>query len=180
MRLAKEKEELTRERSSLTVQITSGERENRVLAENIASLKSDKESLETALYETQQTMAKLESRKEALEAENQEITMAKEALTVDLCRVKKEQEIEQTKMRREQEMVEQKLGTTLNEHGVQLKKVRNAFEVRLLIEDFTNFCFQGYTDSFISEYGRNLIQCNLLISFKFSRRRIVLRRKELK
>ena len=124
MRLAKEKEELTRERSSLTVQVSSGERENRVLAENIASLKSDKESLETALYETQQNVAKLESRKEALEAENQEITLAKEALAVDLIRVKKEQEIDQTKMKREQEMAEQKLGTTLNEHGVQLKKVK--------------------------------------------------------
>ena len=129
MRLAKEKEELTRERSSLTVQVTSGERENRVLAENMASLKSDKESLETALYETQQTFAKLESRKEALEAENQEITLTKEALAVDLCRVKKEQEIGQTKMRREQDMAEQKLGTTLNEHGFQLKKVRNVFEI---------------------------------------------------
>lgn len=123
VRLAKEKEEITRERSNLTVQVTSGERENRVLAENMASLKSDKESLETALYETQQTLAKLESRKEALEAENQEITLAKEALTVDLCRVKKEQEIEQAQTRRKHEMAEQKLGTTLNEHGLQLKKV---------------------------------------------------------
>ena len=131
VRLAKEKEELTRERSSLTVQVTSGERENRVLAENIASLKSDRESLETALYEAQQTMAKLESRKEALESENQEITLAKEALTVELCRVKKEQEIEQTKMKREQEMSEQKLGTTLNEHGLQLKKVRALLETIL-------------------------------------------------
>ncbi len=123
VRLAKEKEELTRERSSLTVQVTSSERENRVLAENIASLKSDRESLETTLYETQQTLAKLESRKEALEAENHEINLAKEALAVDLCRVKKEQEIEHTKIRREQEVAEQKFGTTVNEHGVQLKKV---------------------------------------------------------
>lgn len=136
MRLAKEKEELTRERSSLTVQVTSGERENRVMAENIASLKSDKESLETALYESQQTLSKLESRKEALENENQEIALAKEALTVDLCRMKKEQEIEQTKMKREQEMASQKLGSALDEHGVQLKKVcrRSCSEFRISIK----------------------------------------------
>jgi hypothetical protein len=45
--------------------------------------------------------------------------------------VKKEQEIEQTKMKREQEMSEQKLGTTLNEHGLQLKKVRALLETIL-------------------------------------------------
>lgn len=123
VRLSKEKEELTRERSSLTVQVSSGERENRVLAENIASLKSDKESLETALYETQQNLAKIELRKEALEVENQEINLAKEAIAVDLCRVKKEQEIELSKMKREQEIAEQKLGSTHNEYALHLKKV---------------------------------------------------------
>ena len=47
----------------------------------IASLNSDKDSLETALYELQQTAAKLENRKEQLEAEVQELQLAKEAIT---------------------------------------------------------------------------------------------------
>ena len=47
----------------------------------IASLNSDKDSLETALYEVQQTAAKLENRKEQLEAEVQELQLAKEAIT---------------------------------------------------------------------------------------------------
>ena len=64
----------------MVVQVNSGERENRGLAENIASLKSEKESLETALYDLQQTATKLEARKEALEAENQELLLSKEAL----------------------------------------------------------------------------------------------------
>ena len=46
----------------------------------IAALNSDKDSLETALYELQQTAAKLENRKEQLEAEVQELQLAKEAV----------------------------------------------------------------------------------------------------
>ena len=46
----------------------------------IASLKSDKEGLESALYESQQLCAGLESRKEQLEGENQELILRKENL----------------------------------------------------------------------------------------------------
>ncbi len=47
----------------------------------IASLKSDKDALETTLYETQQLNAQLETRKDQLEGENQEIILKKENLT---------------------------------------------------------------------------------------------------
>ena len=43
-------------------------------------MKSDKDSLETALYETQQLNAQLENRKEQLEGENQELILKKENL----------------------------------------------------------------------------------------------------
>lgn len=46
----------------------------------IASLNSDKESLESGVYELQQAAAKLENRKEQLEGEFQEMQLAKEAL----------------------------------------------------------------------------------------------------
>lgn len=120
VRLAKEKEELTREKSSLVVQVNSSERENRGLAENIASLKSEKESLETALYDLQQTATKLEARKEALEAENQELLLSKEALTVDLQRVRKEKEIEEAKLLKDKELVEQRLSQTQRDGEVAL------------------------------------------------------------
>ena len=46
----------------------------------IASLKSDKESLESTLYEAQQLNAQLDTRKEQLEGENQELILKKENL----------------------------------------------------------------------------------------------------
>ena len=46
----------------------------------IASLKSEKESLETTLYESQQLNAQLDTRKEQLEGENQELILKKENL----------------------------------------------------------------------------------------------------
>ena len=46
----------------------------------IASLKSDKEGLESALYESQQACVGLEGRKEQLEGENQELILRKEGL----------------------------------------------------------------------------------------------------
>ena len=46
----------------------------------IASLKSDKESLESTLYEAQQLNGQLDTRKEQLEGENQELILKKENL----------------------------------------------------------------------------------------------------
>ena len=49
-------------------------------SEVVASLKSDKDALETTLYEAQQLNAQLETRKEQLEGENQELILKKENL----------------------------------------------------------------------------------------------------
>ena len=48
--------------------------------QTIAGLKSDKSSLDSALYEQQQVSANLETRKEQLEGENQDLILKKEAL----------------------------------------------------------------------------------------------------
>ena len=81
-------------------------------------MKSDKESLETALYEMQQTAGKLEARKEQLEGENQELKLAKEALIVDIARVKKEKEIEEAKLNRDKEGLEQRLNAANRDNEV--------------------------------------------------------------
>ncbi len=65
---------------TLSAELTASERENRQQSEVIASLKSDKDTLETTLYETQQLNAQLENRKEQLEGENQELILKKENL----------------------------------------------------------------------------------------------------
>lgn len=46
----------------------------------ISSLRSEKDSLESALYETQQSESQLNVRKEQLEGENQELILRKENL----------------------------------------------------------------------------------------------------
>ena len=88
-------------------------------------MKSEKESLETALYELQQTATKLEARKEALEAENQELLLAKEALAVDLQRVRKEKEIEETKLQKEKEVLDQELNQTRRDGEVKCGHTRS-------------------------------------------------------
>ena len=53
------------------VEKSSAERGNRTLSEELAVLKSDKESLETGLYEQQQIGQQLESKKTSLEQDIQ-------------------------------------------------------------------------------------------------------------
>ena len=62
--------------------MTASERECRQQSEIISGLKSDKDSLETNLYETQQVNVQLDTRKEQLEGENQELLLKKENLMV--------------------------------------------------------------------------------------------------
>lgn len=81
-------------------------------------MKSDKESLETALYEIQQTAGKLETRKEQLEGENQELKLAKEALSVDIARVRKEREIEEGRLNRQIEALEQRFTSASRDNEV--------------------------------------------------------------
>lgn len=60
--------------------MTATERENRQQSEQLAALQSDKDQLEGALYEAQQTVVQLEVRKAQLEGENQELIVRKENL----------------------------------------------------------------------------------------------------
>ena len=108
LRLTKEKEELNKERNNLCVELTSCERENRKQTEINASLKSDKECLESALYEAQQQVAQLEARKEQLEAENQELLIRKENTQAEVNRLHKELEIEIEKAARQRDALNQK------------------------------------------------------------------------
>ena len=55
------------------VEKSSAERGNRTLSEELAVLKSDKESLETGLYEQQQIGQQLEGKKTSLEQDIQVI-----------------------------------------------------------------------------------------------------------
>lgn len=131
-RLTKEKEELNKERNNFVVDLTAAERDNRTLSEVTlmffkantwtqtcinqlflwlkinATLKSEKESLESSLYECQQIVAQLEARKEGLEAENQELLLRKENIQAEVNRLHKELEIEIEKGARQKDALNQK------------------------------------------------------------------------
>lgn len=79
-RIVKEKEILMTDKGELVVQVTATERENRMQSESVASLTSEKDQLEAALYEAQQSVQMLEVRKSQLEGENQELIVRKENL----------------------------------------------------------------------------------------------------
>jgi hypothetical protein len=71
-------------------------------------LKSDKECLESSLYEAQQQVAQLEARKEQLEAENQELLIKKENTQAEVNRLHKELELEIEKAARQRDQLNQK------------------------------------------------------------------------
>ena len=54
----------------------------------VKGLRSEKEGLETAVFETQQSVTLLENKKEALESENQEMLLRKEQLNGELQRIR--------------------------------------------------------------------------------------------
>lgn len=123
-RLSKEKEELTREKAHLTVQVTGFERSQKTLSEGNAALKSDKDALESAVYELQQVLAKLETRKEQLEVENHQANLAREALTTDLNHLKKEREVETMKMQKEIHLLQQQLAQKSRDHEIGINRVK--------------------------------------------------------
>ncbi|XP_069775013.1 rootletin-like isoform X7 [Narcine bancroftii] len=128
LRVAKEKEELTRLKASLEVQLTSSERENRVLVDEGASLRSEKEALETALFDTRQWLTVLETQKEQAEGENQTLLLAKETLQAERSRIRKEMEVELSKMEHNKEFLTQKLSQAEHETRVALKNEQTAHE----------------------------------------------------
>ena len=71
-------------------------------------MKSDKESLEGALYEAQQQIAQLEARKEQLESENQDLLIRKESTQAEVNRLHKELELEIEKAARQRDALNQK------------------------------------------------------------------------
>ena len=108
--------------------MTATERENRQQSEIIAAVKTDKDALETHLYETQQISAALDNRKEQLEGENQELILKKENLIAEVQRTRKEMEIEIEKLERQKENIGQKLAQTEKDLQLALKQEQQAHE----------------------------------------------------
>uniref|UniRef100_G3W3J0 Ciliary rootlet coiled-coil, rootletin n=1 Tax=Sarcophilus harrisii TaxID=9305 RepID=G3W3J0_SARHA len=97
-RAFREMESLTKERASLLVQLTASERENRSLTEEVAGLRSEKDTLETSLFEAHRQLSQMEARREQLEADVQGLLLAKETLTGQLVGLRRQMETEVQKL----------------------------------------------------------------------------------
>ena len=80
VRAARDREELSHAGAAQAVLLAAAQREALDMTAAIASLRSDKDALESALYDAQQLNAQLDTRKEQLEGENQELILKKENL----------------------------------------------------------------------------------------------------
>lgn len=85
-------------------------------------MRVDKESLETSLYEAQQQILQLESRKEQLEADNQDLLIKKENQQAEIAKLHKELELEIEKGARNRDALNQKLIILEQESHVSLTR----------------------------------------------------------
>jgi hypothetical protein len=99
-----------------------------LLLKLIAALRVDKESLETSLYEAQQIIQQLESRKEQLESENQELLIRKESSQAEIARLHKELDLEIEKGARNRDALNQKIVLMEQESHNQLKQCKQSYE----------------------------------------------------
>ncbi|XP_047137825.1 rootletin [Hydra vulgaris] len=127
-RLLKEKEELTKENSLISVKLSGNLKEIQALTESNALLKSEKETLESYLYELQHLVGKLEVRKEQLETSNHEVHLAKDTIAVELAHLKKENEIQTAKLNKENELLQQKLSLLERERDLSLSRLKEQHE----------------------------------------------------
>ncbi|MED6270511.1 hypothetical protein CHARACLAT_011138, partial [Characodon lateralis] len=114
--------ELARDKAALVVQLTASERENSVLSEELAAFRSERESLETSLFEAQQQLAQVESRRDQLETENQTLRVRCETAIAELKRARSDGENTLAQAEREKQTLTQALNAAQLEAQQALRK----------------------------------------------------------
>lgn len=114
--------------NELDVQCKALEREAREQANVIASQKSEKEQLESGLYEAQQLIEQLDTRKCQLEGENQELLIRKEQLGAEMIKMRKEFDIEAEKLARQRDQVSARLLQTEKDLKLALQQEQEAHQ----------------------------------------------------
>ncbi|CAG06853.1 unnamed protein product, partial [Tetraodon nigroviridis] len=139
--------ELVRDKAALTVQLTASEKENSMLSEELAAFRcarawhaggssphpagltcarhrrSERESLETSLFEAQQQLLQAESRREQLEAENQTLRVRSETAAAEVRRLRSDGENASAQAEREKQALTQSLKAAQLEAQQALHKV---------------------------------------------------------
>ncbi|XP_049276876.1 rootletin [Anopheles funestus] len=91
-RLNRSLEELVKESEEKTVTIEGHEKELQRLQEQLASIRSEKESLEAVLFDTNTSLEEAEAKKDALERENQDLLIKQESHKALIARLNKDLE----------------------------------------------------------------------------------------
>ncbi|XP_062702392.1 rootletin isoform X3 [Aedes albopictus] len=121
-RLNRNLEELVKENEEKAVVIEGHEKELQRLQEQLASLRSEKDSLEAVLFDTNTSLEEAEARKDALERENQDLLIKQESHKALIGRLNKD--LENTE-RRAQDIKIQLTNAAANQEAEFLQKLSN-------------------------------------------------------
>ncbi|XP_058060907.1 rootletin isoform X1 [Anopheles bellator] len=121
-RLNRSLEELVKESEEKTVTIEGHEKELQRLQEQLASLRSEKESLEAVLFDTNTSLEESEAKKEVLERENQDLLIKQESHKALIARLNKDLENAE---RRAQDIKIQLTNAAANQEAEFLQKLSN-------------------------------------------------------
>ncbi|XP_055612940.1 rootletin isoform X2 [Uranotaenia lowii] len=121
-RLNRNLEELVKESEEKAVIIEGHEKELQRLQEQLASLRSEKESLEAVLFDTNTSLEEAEAKKDALERENQDLLIKQESHKALIGRLQKDLENSE---RRAQDIKIQLTNAAANQEAEFLQKLNN-------------------------------------------------------
>ncbi|XP_055617320.1 rootletin [Toxorhynchites rutilus septentrionalis] len=121
-RLNRNLQELIKESEEKAVIIEGHEKELQRLQEQLASLRSEKDSLEAVLFDTNTSLEEAEAKKDALERENQDLLIKQESHKALIARLNKD--LENTE-RRAQDIKIQLTNAAANQEAEFLQKLSN-------------------------------------------------------
>uniref|UniRef100_UPI00398E74EF rootletin-like n=1 Tax=Pristiophorus japonicus TaxID=55135 RepID=UPI00398E74EF len=131
IRSNRDHEALARDKASVDVQLTTAQRENRVLGEELAGLRMAKETLETQLFEAAQRAMGLDGQVQGHQAEIRALQEAKESLQGSLSQVRAEQEQVKLDGDTEREGLKRQLSQALIDSHSALQSVRTSHDQEL-------------------------------------------------
>ncbi|TNN74186.1 Rootletin [Liparis tanakae] len=108
-RATHDREELAKARAALDVKLSCADRKACGLTQELVALRAEKESLETALYETQELASSLEAECTRMEGERRSLLLTNEALTRDGARMRVDAELQLAQAAQERSKLEDKL-----------------------------------------------------------------------
>ncbi|XP_028817168.1 rootletin isoform X3 [Denticeps clupeoides] len=108
-RLGREREDLAKDKASLSVHLTTAQRKASGFTQELVALRVEKEALESAVFESQEQVSALEGDCSRLEGEMRSLVQANDTLTRELARLQTEAEQQSFSTQREKQDLEGRL-----------------------------------------------------------------------